>query len=70
MSREIWPKALEVLRLTAAGKQCKEVAAIMGVSPWTVRDYRAHAMTRLHAKTMEHAVAKAARLGLLNGVDL
>jgi len=70
MSCEMWPKALEVLRLTAAGKQCKEVATVMGVSHWTVRDYRAHAMARLNARTMEHAVAKAARLGLLNGVEL
>ena len=67
---DIAPRVLEALRLTAKGKTHKEVAQAMGISPWTARDYRQAAMRSLGSATMEHAVAKAARLGLLDGVEL
>lgn len=58
-------RQLEVLRWSADGKTCGEVAQILRVSPDTVNYHLQTAMARLGAANKMALVARAARLGLL-----
>jgi DNA-binding CsgD family transcriptional regulator len=55
----------ECLGWVAAGKTTDELAAILGLSPETVRVYMKRAMRKLGANTRSQAVARAYREGLL-----
>lgn len=50
----------------ARGKTSGETATILGLSPHTVREHLTHAITRLDAANIAHAVSKAWHKGLLS----
>lgn len=58
-------RQLEVLRWSADGKTCVEIAQILRVSPDTVNYHLQMAMARLGAANKMALVARAAKLGLL-----
>jgi LuxR family transcriptional regulator len=58
-------RQLEVLRWSADGKTCVEIAQILLVTPDTVNYHLQMAMTRLGAPNKMALVARAAKLGLL-----
>jgi DNA-binding CsgD family transcriptional regulator len=59
------PREREALRLIAAGRQAKEAAVDMRVSYHTMKDMRDRILVKLGATNAAHAVAIAARRGLL-----
>ncbi len=58
-------REVECLRLTAIGKDAGDIAAILGISPHTARDYLKSARFKLDCVTSAQAVTKAVKLGLL-----
>ncbi|MDQ8035616.1 MAG: LuxR C-terminal-related transcriptional regulator, partial [Bordetella sp.] len=58
-------RQVEVLRWSADGKTCVEVAQILRVSPDTVNYHLQMAMARFGAPNKLALVARAAKLGLL-----
>ncbi len=56
---------MTVLRLTAMGMDCPEIAADLGVPVTTVAGRLSRARTKLDVRCKEAAVAKASQLGLL-----
>lgn len=61
------PRQLEILALVADGQNTKEIAAVLGLSPKTVENYRSAIMRRLDAKNLAHAVTVARSLKILPG---
>lgn len=59
------PRQIEVLRWTADGKSCAQVAEILGLSEHTVHFHVKNAIARLGAANKVAAAARATRLGLL-----
>ena len=70
MKRPLTDRHMQVLALRAQGVAIKVAAKTLGLSPSTVNDHCKQVIQRLDAHTMEHAVAKAMRAGLLEGVEL
>lgn len=70
MRAEITPRMLEMIRLRAQGKCVKTISRETGLSVNTVADHCSRTLVRINAKSMEHAVAIAARRGWLDGVEL
>jgi DNA-binding NarL/FixJ family response regulator len=62
---ELTQREREVLRLLADGKDYKEIAAALFISPETVRTHVRKAMNRLDANTRTQAVATALRQALI-----
>jgi DNA-binding CsgD family transcriptional regulator len=58
-------RELECLRWIALGKDTSDIAVILDISPYTVRDYLKSARFKLDAVTSAQAVSKAVKLGLL-----
>ena len=58
-------RELECLRWIARGKDAKEIAIILNISPHTVRDYLKSVHYKLDCVTSAQAVSKAVKLGLL-----
>lgn len=63
------PREWECLRLTAQGHREAEAAALMDVSPTTVRFHLDNVVHKLGASTRTHAVALAAQLGMLGPIS-
>jgi DNA-binding CsgD family transcriptional regulator len=59
------PRELECLRWIALGKDTTEIAAILHISPHTIRDYLKSVHYKLDCVTSAQAVTKAVKLGLL-----
>ena len=59
------PRAIECLTWAARGKEYKAIAAILGISDTTVRDYLTTARLKLDSATIAQAVAKAISLRLI-----
>jgi DNA-binding CsgD family transcriptional regulator len=55
----------EVLQLLADGHTTDGAAAVLFLSPATVRSYVENAIAKLQARNRVHAVAAALRLGLI-----
>lgn len=53
------PRQREVLRLAALGYSDQEIAGVLFLSVWTVRDYLRTARAALGARNTTHAVAVA-----------
>jgi DNA-binding CsgD family transcriptional regulator len=53
------PRELEILRWIARGKTTREIAAVLVVSPHTVRKHVEHILEKLDARTRSEAVARA-----------
>lgn len=70
MKRPLTDRHMQVLALRAQGIHNKAAAKALGLSLNTINDYCTEVIRRLDAHTMEHAVAKAMRAGLLEGVEL
>ncbi|RYH63013.1 MAG: LuxR family transcriptional regulator [Alcaligenaceae bacterium] len=58
-------RQVEVLKWTADGKTCEEVAQILGISEHTVHFHVKNAVAALAANNKAAAVSRAAQLGLL-----
>jgi DNA-binding NarL/FixJ family response regulator len=58
-------RELEVLGLLTEGHTTDQIAAMLFLSPATVRSYAESAMHKLDARNRPHLVAKALRMGLL-----
>jgi LuxR family transcriptional regulator, quorum-sensing system regulator CinR len=58
-------RELECLRWVAVGKDTREIAVILDISPFTVRDYMKSVRYKLDCVTSAQAVSKATKLGLL-----
>jgi DNA-binding CsgD family transcriptional regulator len=58
-------REVDVLRLLAAGRSNKEIAAALGVSPNTVKTHIARLFAKLEASRRTEAVLKAREIGLI-----
>jgi DNA-binding NarL/FixJ family response regulator len=58
-------RQLEVVRLIARGHTSQEIATALGVRPKTVENYKQRVFLRLGVQNQAHAVARCARLGLM-----
>ena len=58
-------RELEVLRLIGAGRTTKQISAGLGISQRTVENHKRRIFAKLDVQSQAHAVASAARLGLL-----
>jgi DNA-binding NarL/FixJ family response regulator len=58
-------RQLDVLRLLAAGRSTAEIAADLGLSQTTVRNYVANLLASLGAHTRLQAVIAARKAGLI-----
>ena len=58
-------RELDCLRFTALGKDTGDIAIILNISPYTVREYLKSARYKLDSVTSAQAVNKAVGLGLL-----
>jgi LuxR family transcriptional regulator, quorum-sensing system regulator CinR len=58
-------REVECLKWIALGKDSREVAIVLNISPHTVRDYLKSARYKLECATLAQAVAKATNFGLL-----
>lgn len=56
---------IEILRLLAAGKRLMDIADDMNYARATISEYAMTIRAKLGARTNEHAVAQAFRLGVL-----
>ena len=65
IDRHVTTRELECLRWIALGKDAKEIAAILNISPHTVRGYLKSVHYKLDCVTSAQAVSKAVKLGLL-----
>jgi PAS domain S-box-containing protein len=59
------PRQQEVLQLAAEGRSTREIAAVLVLSPGTVKTHFQHIYEKLHAADRVSAVATALRLGLI-----
>lgn len=59
------PRELEVLRLVAQGFGNKEVAALLGISPHTVKYHLASVLAKLGVSSRTEAVTLGIRTGLV-----
>jgi len=60
------PRELEVLRELAKGLANKQIADVMGVSQYTIKDYLKTILTKLHVADRTEAVTVAIRRGLIH----
>jgi DNA-binding NarL/FixJ family response regulator len=60
------PRQLEVVRLIGRGLTSHEIADELGVRPKTVENYKQRVFVRLGVQNQAHAVARCARLGLMD----
>ena len=56
----------EILRLIAEGRNTKEIASLLGISPKTVEFHRMQLMNRLNTRTVAGLVRDAMRFGLVS----
>jgi DNA-binding NarL/FixJ family response regulator len=63
-------RQLEVVRLIARGHTSQEIADALGVRPKTVENYKQRVFLRLGVQNQAHAVARCARLGLMDDAHL
>jgi DNA-binding NarL/FixJ family response regulator len=59
-------RQIEVVRLIGQGLTSHEIANELGVRPKTVENYKQRVFVRLGVQNQAHAVARCARLGLMN----
>ena len=59
------PREREVLQLLAEGKSNKEVAALLGLSPYTVESHRGNIMQKLNLRGIPELILYAVRKGIV-----
>jgi LuxR family maltose regulon positive regulatory protein len=62
-------REMDVLALLGQRLSNKEIAAVLVVSPWTVKTHTHNVFSKLQAKNRREAVARARSLGLLNSLS-
>jgi DNA-binding NarL/FixJ family response regulator len=62
---ELTPRLVDVLHLVAEGRTTEDIAAKLGLSPYTVKNYMERIFERLGARDRAEAVAIALRAGIL-----
>jgi transcriptional regulator EpsA len=67
--RQITPRETEILKWIKQGKSNVDIADILALSPWTVKNHVQTILKKLSAQTRGHAVARAINLGILNSAD-
>ncbi len=60
------PRQLEVVCLIGRGLTSQEIADALGVRPKTVENYKQRVFVRLGVQNQAHAVARCARMGLMD----
>lgn len=65
--RKITHREAEILRWIKEGKTNADIAGILALSPWTVKNHVQTILRKLQAQTRSHAVARAMSMGLLDG---
>lgn len=60
------PRQIEVVRLIGRGLTSHEIAVELGVRPKTIENYKQRVFIRLGVQNQAHAVARCARLGLMD----
>lgn len=68
--KELTDRHKAILTLRAQGLTNKMISTHLGLSENTVADHCHRVIVRLDAHNMDNAIAKAARQGLLDGVEL
>lgn len=63
---EMTPREREVLSLLAEGHGTREIAQILFISPYTVRNHIQNILQKLHVHSRAEAVARAIRYGLID----
>lgn len=63
-------RELEILRLAAAGRQTEEIAALLVVSPNTVKTHLSHAYQKLGARNRSEAIRVAIHCGCISTSDI
>jgi DNA-binding NarL/FixJ family response regulator len=58
-------RELDVLRLIGAGRTTRQISGALGISQCTVENHKRRIFAKLDVQSQAHAVASAARLGLL-----
>jgi transcriptional regulator EpsA len=64
--RQITQREVEILRWIREGKTNTDIARILAVSPWTVKNHVQTILKKLSAQTRGHAVVRAMNLGILD----
>ena len=59
-------RQIEVVRLIGQGLTSQEIALQLGVRPKTVENYKQRVFVRLGVQNQAHAVARCARMGLMD----
>ena len=59
------PREIAVLRLVSTGRQCHDVAQLLGLGEETIRSHLKKAQTKLGVRNRVHAVAEALRQNLI-----
>ena len=60
------PRQIEVVRLIGRGLTSQEIAEELGVRPKTVENYKQRVFLRLGVQNQAHAVARCARMGIMD----
>ena len=63
------PREVEVLRLIAAGKSTKQIAALLGIAFKTAASHRSSILFKLAAVNSAHLITVAVRCALLDITD-
>ena len=66
VGRQITPREAEILRWIKEGKTNADIAEILTLSPWTVKNHVQAILKKLQAQTRSHAVARAMSMGILD----
>jgi DNA-binding NarL/FixJ family response regulator len=62
-------RELELIVLTGSGHSVPEIAALLGISPFTVENLKRRVYAKLDVHSGAHAVSRAASLGMLGMLD-
>jgi transcriptional regulator EpsA len=67
--RRITAREAEILNWIKEGKTNVDIAGILALSPWTVKNHVQTILKKFSAQTRGHAVARAISLGILDSTD-
>lgn len=68
-SHSVTEREIEILRWIKAGKTNPDIAKILGLSPWTVKNHMQNILKKLGVENRSHAVARAISLGILSSSE-
>jgi transcriptional regulator EpsA len=68
-SQAVTDREAEILRWIKAGKTNPDIARILKLSPWTVKNHMQNILKKLGADNRSHAVARAISLGIISSSE-